>query len=314
MLKWELFPMKTGNIKVLESKDPDSFEQAVQVAEKNIHEGFITIPRKDEQRRFFKLIFNKKGSSIIGERHIVAEKITNLRDLGGYYGKNEMKQIRWGKLYRSGIICRLSRKDRIMLDSLHIRTILDLRGGNNPEKVHSSHPMPRMETLPLSKMPIETIHDKILAGQMMKGDVLVAMQDMYAKIIEEDTVALANIFELLIKEENYPLLFYCGLGKDRSGILSILILGALGIDREQIYGDYMLSNQYIDFSQSETRASTLPVEQQEALTTMLRANERVFDFIYDKLKRDYGSIPNYLEKKLHFTAKKRDKLAEILLY
>lgn len=316
VIKWEILPMKTGKVKILESKNPDTFEQAALVDEKDISEGFTLLPRKDKQRRFFQLIFNKKCTSIVGERHIITEKINNLRDLGGY-SDSKAEQVRWGKLYRSGSLCRMSDKDKATLDSLCIHTILDLRGSKNPEKCRALPETSRIEALSLRKMPIESIRNKIFAGQMMKGDVVVALQDMYAQIIEEDTVSLKGIFDLLIEEKNYPLLFFCGLGKDRSGILSMLILGALGVDREQIYDDYMLSNQYIDylhFIKSEVQSVELDVEQQEALTTMLKTNEKVFNFIYDKIERDYGSIPNYLEKKLHFTEEKREKLAEILLY
>jgi protein-tyrosine phosphatase len=316
IIKWELFPMKTGKVRILESKNPDAFEQAAQVDEKDISEGFSILPRKDSRRRFFKLIFNKKCVSIVAERHIAAEKINNLRDLGGYC-EGKMRQVRWGKLYRSGSLCRMSNGDKAMLDSLRIRTVLDLRGGKSSEKCHALSETFRTETLSFRKMPIESIRNRILAGQMKTGDVVVALQDMYAQIIEEDTVSMRRIFDLLIEERNYPLLFFCGLGKDRSGILSMLILGALGIDREQIYDDYMLSNHYIDyihFKKSEIQSVELDVEQQEALTTMLKANERVFDFIYDRIERDYGSIPGYLEKKMHFTPEKREKLAEVLLY
>jgi protein-tyrosine phosphatase len=316
IIKWELLPVKSGKTRILESKDPDTFEQAVQVDVRNISEGFTILPRKDKERRFFKLIFNKKYVSIVGERHIVTEKINNFRDLGGYY-ESKTRQVRWGKLYRSGSLYLMSNKDKAILDSLHIHTILDLRESRNPGKCRALSEIPRMETLSLRKMPIESIRNKIFAGQMMKGDVVVALQDMYAQIVEEDTVSLKKIFDLLIEEENYPLLFFCGFGKDRSGILSMLILGALNVDREQIYDDYMLSNQYIDyihFKKSEAPSVELDAEQQEALTTMLKANEKVFNFIYDKIERDYGSIPNYLEKKLHFTPEKREKLAELLLY
>jgi protein-tyrosine phosphatase len=313
-VKWELSPMKSGKVKILESKNPDNFDQAVPVNEKNIAEGFSTIVRKDEQRRFFKLIFNNKCTSIIGERHIITDKIENLRDLGGYY-KNKTKQVQWGKIYRSGTLCCSSNKDKTILDSLHLQTIIDLR--NSPELGGDCplYEISHVKTISLHKMPVKMLYDKIIAGQMMKGDVLVSLQDMYAQIIEEDTTSLRKIFDFLVDGKNYPLLFYCGLGKDYSGIVSMLILGALDIDREQIFNDYMLSNQYIDFQKLAIHPTDFEEEsKQEALTTLLRANERVFDFVYDKIERDYGSIPNYLETKLHFAGKKREKLAEILLY
>ncbi len=312
-VKWELFPMKSGNVKIFESRSPDSFENAVLVDEKPVSEGFAIIRRDDSQRRFFQLVFDKKTSSIVGEKHIITDRVDNLRDMGGYY-QGKGRQIKWGKLYRSGNLSWLSPNDKVVLDSLHIRTIIDFRDKEKARQYPTLYHAPQSLNFYLHGLAVDTIHQKVIEGIMKKGDVLVALQDLYAQIIDKDTLNLEQFFDTLLDEGNYPILYHCALGKDRAGLVSILVLEALGVDQEQIFYDYMLSNRYINFNRVVEQARQLPVETQEALTTLLQANEQLFNFVYEKIKMDYGSMDNYLEKKIHFTYKKREKLQKILLY
>ena len=312
-VKWELFPARTGKVRIYESVNPNSFDQATLVDERSIEDGYSIIPRKDEQRRFYRLVFNKKCSALVGERYITTEKIDNLRDIGGYFkGKN--KQVQWGKLYRSGSLFRFSEKDKSMLESLQIKTILDLRDTLISQKYPTQYTTPVMEHLCLHGISADSTFRKVMNGQMKKGDVLISLQDMYAQNITEDTACLAKLFDILSEEKNYPVLFHCTLGKDRAGLVSILILEALGIDRDQIFQDYMLSNQYIDFNRAVSLDPESSAEAQEALTTLLSASEHLFNFVYEKIRMEYGSMSDYLEKTLGLTDKKRDKLKEILLY
>ncbi len=312
-VKWELFPMKQGTVRIFESRSPDIFDRAILVDEKPISDGFSIIRRENNQRHFFRLVFDKKYSSIVGERHILTDKVDNLRDLGGYY-QGKTKQIKWGKIYRSGNLSNLSSKDRIILDSLYVKTVIDFRDEKKAKYYPSKYKAPVMKDIYLHSISVDSIGEKVIGGVMKKGDVLVSLQDMYAQILDKDTASLSRLFEILLDQKNYPLLYYCGLGKDKAGLVSILILEALGVDQEEIFYDYMLSNRYINFNRAVETARQLPVETQEALTTLLSVNEQLFNFIYEKIKMDYGSMNNYLEKKLNLTPQKKIQLREILLY
>jgi len=52
---------------------------------------------------------------------------------------------------------------------------------------------------------------------------------------------VAEVLNELAQPENYPLVFYCATGKDRTGLISCLVLGALGATEDAILADYMLS-------------------------------------------------------------------------
>ncbi|GIZ49483.1 hypothetical protein CKM354_001251300 [Cercospora kikuchii] len=51
------------------------------------------------------------------------------------------------------------------------------------------------------------------------------------------------VFDVLSRKENYPLLVHCTQGKDRTGLVILLVLMLLGVDHAAIEKDYMLSEQ-----------------------------------------------------------------------
>lgn len=57
-----------------------------------------------------------------------------------------------------------------------------------------------------------------------------------------NTESVKNVFEILSKEENYPVYYHCRIGTDRTGLVAILLNGVLGVDINEIYQDYLFSN------------------------------------------------------------------------
>ena len=58
----------------------------------------------------------------------------------------------------------------------------------------------------------------------------------------DNPYVIKSIFEILADSTNYPLVFYCSQGKDRTGCLAFLIRGLMGESLEDIYRDYLFSN------------------------------------------------------------------------
>ena len=53
---------------------------------------------------------------------------------------------------------------------------------------------------------------------------------------------ITKVFEVLADENNYPLFFHCSIGTDRTGLISFLVNGLLGVNEEDLYRDYLFSN------------------------------------------------------------------------
>lgn len=176
------------------------------------------------------------------------EKALNFRDLGGYRAQDG-RTVRYGVFYRSGELdCILSDADKALYHSLGIRYILDLRS----RMESAAHPDP---------VPEGARYECICAMRYLDGDEIdfspAGMAKLQAElelvVSEEDSfmelyrrMAFRNpAFQALFKameNDETPLLFHCSAGKDRTGIGAMLILLALGVDRETAIQDYLQTN------------------------------------------------------------------------
>ena len=314
MIKWEIFPaIINGNVKIYRSDNPDKFADKEVELELPVQNGIAIMKKGDYARSYFKLVFGRNLYAITSDRVIKAENVLNFREMGGYHNRSG-QQVKWGKLYRSGLLSNASRSDITLLKSLHIKTAVDLR---TDEEIASASPaffMDQIYRIPLLCIEAQSYIGKVIKGQMKKGDTLLFQQDWHAALVKNNTENFKRYFEILADSSNYPIIVYCTLGKKRVGVIMFLTLAALGVDREQIYGDYMLSNSYMNFSAIVNKADTLSPEIQEALTVLLAPQREAIEYTCKYIEKEYGSLNNYFEKELQLTAKKREKLKELLLY
>ena len=317
LLKWETFPPMEGLVEIYESSVPDSFNLYNPIAETEINKGFI----KDvffiqlNKRSYFKLVFNKKYSVVTAERIVKMDKLFNFRDLGGYYNSNG-KQIRWGKLYRSSSLASATSQDVKKINNLGIRTVIDLRTDRERYNAPPKYLVSKIINLPLRGNPTFFFADKILSGEKKSGDIKVYNQDMFSFLLENNTDYFIEMFDILLDANNYPVLINCFSGRERTAVASALILAALDIDMEQIINEYMLTNEQIDVTSfmPDTNIFLQDQEIQEAFTALFREHRGTITYSFDKLIKEYGSMDNFFNNELHLTAKKREKLKEIMLY
>jgi protein-tyrosine phosphatase len=314
LIKWETFPPIEGTVKGYESARPDSFDLSSPVFEQDIQTGYKSVLSMPAvPRTYFKLVFNKKYSTIAAERAIPTQGIFNFRDLGGYYTKDN-KQIQWGKIYRSGSLAMATGYDRNILAKLDIETMIDLRTEKEnyyyPTKFHA----PQVYNLPLRGNGHDIFFDEILSQKMRLPDIMDYDRNVFSFILENNTDYFIKMFDILLDEKNYPVVIYCFLGKDRTAIASALILAALDVDEETITEDYLLSNELIDYHALVRDADAFTIDIQKTITALYSAHTETIRYSSELIKANYGSVDNYFEKELHLTHKKREKLKSLLLY
>ena len=313
LIKWESFPPMEGSVKVYESAHPDSFDLSSPIFEQDIRTGFRSVLSLSMSRVYFKLVFNRKYSTIVAERTLPMQGIFNFRDLGGYYNR-EHKQIQWGKIYRSGSLSRATGYDRYLLSELNIETHIDLRTERESLYYPNTLKLPHVYNLPLRGNAHNTFFDEVLSGKMQLQNILDYDRDVFSFMLENNTDYLIRMFYVLLDEKNYPVVISCVLGKDRSAIASALILAALDVDNEVILEDYLLSNTCIDPPAFVLNADNYPFDIQETIMALYSAHTETLRHAFDLIRVNYGSVSNYLEKELHLSYKKREKLKSILLY
>jgi len=315
-IKWETFPPMEGTVKIFMSNVPDSFNRYSPIAEVEISKGFKDVFLvQTTKRSYFNLVFDKKYSVITAERNIPMQGLFNFRDLGGYYNSNG-KQTCWGKLYRSSSLSRATYQDTRVLRNLGIRTVLDFRTKIERNTAPSRFPTPNTYYLPLRGNPPDVFLDKILSNKMKLGDVKVLAQGVVSFLLENNSDYFIKMFDVLLDENNYPVLLECLFGSERSAIAAALILAALGVDMDQIVNDYILSNKYLPFDTLINSDVFFGQDEgvQETLTALVRVHKGSITYSFDKIIKDYGTLDNYFNKCLNLTPEKREKLKEILLY
>ena len=314
LIKWETFPPMDGTVKIYESSSPDSFKMAYPIVEVDIKKGFADILAiRNLNRSYFKLIFDNNYSVVTSERIIPLPQLYNFRDLGGYYNE-EGKQTRWGKIYRSSSIAHASLQDMAYMNNLGIKTIIDFRNERESFDYPCRYRTENSYNLPLRGSRISVFADKILSGQMMRNDVILRLQDAHSFLLENNPDYYIKLFDILLEESNYPLVFYCSLGKDRSGLAAALILLALDISKEQIISDFMLSNEAIDFYNLFPNAAFAPISIQETMTALYSANRETITYAFENIMKEYDTVDLFFEKEFNLTPKKRERLKELLLY
>ena len=188
------------------------------------------------------------------ERLVPLRGAENFRDLGGYQTASG-ERAKWGMLYRSAELTYLEEADFERLQQLGIRTVYDFRDNGERENHPTRLTGPWQPTL----VSYDYTQDlQVMMGKMREHlDSPEQMKQMIAEhsatFPDEFRGQFAGLFERLVNDP-VPLVFHCHEGKDRTGMASALVLTALGVPRETIMQDYLLSNQYRDFAAAQVAA------------------------------------------------------------
>jgi len=226
------------------------------------------------------------------KRHYPFLGCFNFRDIGGYPGMGG-KLIRPGKYFRAGRQDRMTGEDLTKLASLGIRTQIDLR---KPSEVDDQGRGP-LETMGADYQAIAVIpeggSDRL---SQLVGDTRISGK-RYLGYLEFGTASWLKMFDIFSRVETQPILIHCTAGKDRTGVATAFLLSVLGVDRELIEADYLLTNldvtRQVDFIEN---TSGLP-EGVNRLQMMEAAGvpERALSDFLDGLDERWGGAGGYLE-------------------
>lgn len=236
-------------------------------------------------------------------KRIRFEKLKNTRDLGGFE-TTDGKKIRNGVLLRSGELGKASKADlEKLVNGYHLKTVIDLR--TDAEVYHSPDPVPegvsyvRCPLLDNSFLGIARDDYSIEAwlDLFRKSDKRAeeVFGDMYLKLTFDDYVKpfVKQVFELIASSDG-AVLWHCSAGKDRVGVITILLLSALGVPEDVIIKDYLMTGVF-------TRGEILKIrflaalkyrdaKLNRAVSCLMGVREEFVLPIFERAKRDYGSV------------------------
>ncbi len=169
-------------------------------------------------------------------RQLPVEGCVNFRDLGGYRVADG-RRVRWRRLFRADGLSRLTDADRSHLRDLDLTTVIDLRTRDEVEQ-RGSFPV---DALPVAYYSLPLTDVLPSPEELPSWSEASFVASRSADMLSGGTAVLRRSIEILADPGALPAVFHCSAGKDRTGILSALILAFLGVPDEVIAEDYALS-------------------------------------------------------------------------
>lgn len=124
----------------------------------------------------------------------------------------------------------------------------------------------------------------------------------------------ARIFsELLAMPANEALVYHCSAGKDRTGMVSALILMALGVDDDTIARDYLLTNKLYDFAVSRQLPSNDEISQMVAKMNVTKGEGIAIRGITETVRGGWGDFDTFFKKELGFNDADLARLRQMYL-
>lgn len=247
--------------------------------------------------------------------------LPNTRDLSAL-GTVDGRHILPGRLIRSGELYHVSKDDqKILLEEYHLRTVVDFR----TEAERKEKPDTFMKGVRYIKNPIldeDSIgitHEKSVLDLVLEfpGDAEIFMEKQYRNLVFDEicTRQYAKFFDIVLNHEEGAILWHCSAGKDRVGVATALLLSALGVQRAAIMADFMRSNKYFqDEAEYMVRyiglGRELTEEMEKNLWMMFQVKERWLLTVFEEIEREYGTVEQYLRKRMYLTVKAIEELKQ----
>ncbi len=247
------------------------------------------------------------------------EGTNNFRDMGGY-PCSDRTHLRQGILFRSDHLGKLTDKDQQKLTELGIKTIVDLRReqerSETPDRIDD--PAIKQLWLPVSAegADVHKLRLGLESGEITADLARQHLLEANREFVRDFSHIYRNFLQLLLDEDNYPLVFHCTAGKDRAGFAAALSLMVAGASLETVFHDYLATNHctanYVNglidglADMPEMKASP------EAVRTLMQVEADFLQSALDTINEQYGNVERYLKKALGIDAEKREKLRSIL--
>lgn len=208
----------------------------------------------------------------------------NVRDMGGYKAKDG-RVTAYGRFIRSAALASIGGAGADAFAGMKIDCVVDLRSSlerkRAPDAVETRGEF-HFEHVPM----LDHIQSDIVSGTFTGFPS--SMAEMYIGLLDESPLSFKAVFDLFADTRFSRYIFHCTAGKDRTGLVAMLLLGLAGVDDKTIIEDYSYTERLSKRPQAAVYAG-LP---DYLFSSAPESMRETLDYIYKK----YGGIPRYLER------------------
>ena len=263
-------------------------------------------------------------------RIIELDGALNVRELGGL-PLNNGRQVKCKRLIRCGRLSELSDRDKKKLhDIWNVTTIVDLR---NDQEI-SEHPDVELEGAEYKRVCLLSGEKKAISREdfgltismlaihrakslLEDGGSRKLLEGMYSEMAknEECITKIREFFELLLAQDEGSLIWHCTSGKDRTGVLGVLLLLLLGSNLETAKEDYLYTNiqnhNYRENLLQRMRNREADREVVEEIRILESVEWIYIESFLKSIEESYGSVDLFFTNVIGLDSKKRNKLLEL---
>ena len=252
---------------------------------------------------------------------IALQNLNNTRDLGGL-ATQDGRHLLPRKLLRSGDLYHMSNGDRnILAEEYRLKTVIDLRTEAErkyrPDTVLAGVEYYHVSVVDEELQDKNTEPDYFRRVVAFEGNVHSYRKHQYENMIldQYSLKQYARFMDILLKNENGAVLWHCDYGKDRTGVVTALLLAVLGVPKKTIKEDFMRSNHYLDqelqymirLLESQTVVNKKMLDR---MNTFYKVKESYIDTVFRTIERKYGDMDRFLRRALYLTPKAIEELRE----
>lgn len=234
---------------------------------------------------------------------LILASAPNFRDIGGYRGRNGM-HLMLRRVFRSERLFSLTDEDLERVRKIRICALYDLRSEGERELHPNRWP---------DGQAIDEFHGNITSDVRSKyasifeplrqNPTASGARAMMKRIYGEMPVSFVPLFGSLLKrigDGKVPVLVHCTAGKDRTGFAIAILMAILGVEKDGIYAEYLLSGKYGYEVERKNEIRDL-IESQigfspddDILEPIVGVNPEYLDFAFEEINSLYGSVGDYL--------------------
>jgi protein-tyrosine phosphatase len=229
------------------------------------------------------------------KRLVRMEGAVNFRDIGGYKTVDG-KEVKWGRVFRSADVSKLTDRDLATLEEKRIHTVVDFRGVKESAKA-PDHLLPNTDYILCPAGSDSLPNAKDIAKRMQ--------QDSFLEKFYTNTEHFANRYKpffqkLIALPEGESIMYHCTGGRDRTGMATALFLYLLGVPQETIEADFVASNVYLAPRNKEMFKDMADAtgKDVEALKKAMALRPELIRAMFNSIQSQYGSVEAFFETRL----------------
>lgn len=282
-----------------------------------IAKGIETIQFKDPKSFSHPIYEVHKDNEIeyVREQAMKYTGVVNFRDLGGYYSEDG-RQVRHEMFYRCAAFVKLNEQQKECINSLKIKKLYDFRssleiqGNEDYVPSHTSY----VHASALHELDSMGMNGNFDFATLMKQTDITQLKDFLKKAYEDLPIqnpAYKSLINDMIQNET-PIAFHCSAGKDRTGVAAMIILSILGVDKDTIVKDYLLSNELR--KEENQRVFESAKKEKSGMEALMLVNAEAIESCFKKINEVYGNFDTYILKEFGIDDTLRKQLKEKYLY